>query len=279
MCIGKIDLPPTPTSATGTLLSEVSETKRHNTRRNTERAPARHLGSFRRELLLYLAIREAHVRKYSEWRSVPKQGLYWKPQDALLPEVEFTRTLTVKISSALRALEELGYVRRTRPGEDYSRTTHVKVTRSGVLEAMQIIDRQGQSKDAARRQQGGSYWQTLTPEGLVDAAAEILQAMKEHGLFPVPQQLPDARKLVIALRAHCRAHPDDQRASNILPELEERIPVYRPTQEATDRYLNMIAESFAQIRWKTKRSIYHEEPWMLEVATFDLSMGMEPMEL
>jgi len=221
VCIGKIDLPPTPTSATGTLLSEVSETKRHNTRRNTERPPAQHLGSFRRELLLHLAVREAYFQQAPTEppKKLPKHGLPWIVELALLPQVKYTRPLASRISAALAALDELGLV--TRSGPPLHRT--VRVTRRGRVEAVRIANRLGLAarayRDAGRN--ADTAWRTVSWSVAPSLAQSIVSSWKTYGSSPFGE--PFAKDVLAGLRAL----PPDLADSQLEDALKAVIPKLR----------------------------------------------------
>lgn len=278
------------TVAAGTLQSSMSKGERPNARANASRPVASHLGPFRRELLLHLAVREA-VYRYSDGApAVPVAGLPWAPKDSLTPGVELTRTLSVKISNGLAALEELAFIRRVRTGEGRGPTKTVKVTMRGALEAVGIVERRGLSKSAARRV-GDDYFMYLVKNDPAAFAEEVVRkaktlsameaaALASFGDIATPGGLsqgnPGYRKALLAVRAYVRANPNDARAAKALEEAEGYIKPYRPTRSSVDGYLMTVSSDVMSLgRDPMPEDIEFE--WMGQALTFDLTGGRRPL--
>lgn len=273
------------TVAAGTIQSSMSKGERPNARTNASRPVASHLGPFRRELLLHLAVREA-VYRYSDGApSVPVAGLPWAPKDSLAPGVELTRTLSVKISNGLAALEELAFIRRVRAGEGTGPTKTVKVTMRGALEAVDIVERRGLSKSAARRV-GDDYFMHLVKNDPAAFAEEVVRKAKtlsametaasRFGDIAAPgglsQSNPGYRKALLVVRAYVRANPKDARAAKALEKAEDYIKPYRPTRSSVDGYLMTVSYDVMSLgRDPMPEDIEFE--WMGKAVTFDLTGG------
>lgn len=268
--------------AAGTLQSSMSRGERPNARHNASRPVASHLGPFRRELLLHLAIREAVTRNKHGRQAVPATGLRWTPSGALTANVELTRTLTVKISNALSALEDLGYIRRQREAGPRGKTTHIKVTPAGAREAVEIAFRQNLAKSTAARKRQ-RYTDYIAKQNPVEWAEWLLGDVKEYLVTsgresdPAMTVNPAPRRALRHLRAHVKADPADTRAKALLQELEVHIPPYRPTLADLDIFLGGVAESaFHAISASFSDPIDPDESWIASVKTFDLVAGWTP---
>jgi len=238
------------------------------------------LGAFRRELLLHLAIREAVARSGS--RSVPATGLPWKPKEALRPGVELTPTLTVKISNALAALEELGYVKRFREAGERGATRTVKVTRRGVREAVEITQRGMRSESEVKRAGGPLDGVREDPVAWAESVAHYAEQMEALAKKPgiVVETLTDGtsdwRKAVLIVRSYVRSNPGDQRAAEALRRVERFIPPFVQTQEGTDRHLfDLALEAKGQAVYQTTIENPSSKAWLRNPATFDLSGGLQ----
>ena len=186
----------------GTVGSVASRGERHTSGHATDdgfgrvvgaRGP-RYLGRFQRELLMHLAAREARVVNHgspADRRRLKGRGLEWRPAAALHQHIDYTQSLADRVSKALKALEEIGYVRTTGHPDGRRRTTHVKLTTAGVREAVDIAGRWGHSRRSWRTQPDVHHEVEALKRELLESSTE-----QEHAA--IMRQLRRARRVAMS---------------------------------------------------------------------------------
>lgn len=137
---------------------------RHNARHNRahlqapspRRRGAAQLGHRQRELLLFIALQEARVRKFGTPDEVARlrhRGIWWDPANAVARGVDYDK-LKSKVSTWLRDLERRGLVATVGSATGHRRTRFVKLTQLGYEEAVGVAQRSGMSKSAWEKASG-----------------------------------------------------------------------------------------------------------------------------
>jgi DNA-binding MarR family transcriptional regulator len=169
----------------------------------------KYLGRFQRELLMHLAIREARIMRTgtpAEQRRLKTRGLTWEPAKAVQDEVDYTPALSNRISAALRALEDLRFIRTTGHADGRRRTRFIKVTTLGLREAVDTAHRRGRSARAWQRRPGSALELDFIQQRL--AATDDPAERRD-----IERELRRARRYV---KSEMRRHDDEQRAIGAL---------------------------------------------------------------
>lgn len=120
------------------------------------RRGATQLGHRQRELLLFLALQEARVRRFGtpdELARLRHRGIWWDPANTVTDGADYDK-LKSKISTWLRDLERRGLVATVGSATGNRRTRFVKLTPLGHDEAVGLAQRSGMPKSTWEKASG-----------------------------------------------------------------------------------------------------------------------------